>query len=165
VTSQVEIVPLQGSACLVEKWRECVTKADNFRAWMQTPEWLDFHWRPYAKTYLAMLRDGPSGDPIAVTPLVEKACPLQFSIAGRVLAKIPINGVLVIGNVPLFPPSDVSCYLEHAIGRLPLHAGRPKNVSVLVVSGEGTKDISAMAVLYPRAPIVSIFLYRHVNVP
>jgi hypothetical protein len=41
-----------------------VTKADNSRAWMQTPEWLDFHWRPYAKTCLATLRDGSSGEPI-----------------------------------------------------------------------------------------------------
>jgi hypothetical protein len=102
----VEIVPWQESPPLMEKLRECVATSDNFRAWMQMPEWVTFRWRPFTKIFIATLRDSQSGDLLAVTPLVEHKEPLGFSIAGQGLATVRVSGLLLNGNVPLFPCSD-----------------------------------------------------------
>ena len=70
------------------------------------PEWVDYRWRPFTKTYVATLRDTRSGDLLAVTPLVEGEYLLRFSSAGWEIGTIRFNGLLLNGNVPLFPPSD-----------------------------------------------------------
>ena len=83
-----------------------MTASDNFRACLQTPEWVSYRWRPFTKTYVATLRDTRSGDLLAVTPLVEGEYRLSFSSAGWKIGTIRFNGLLLNGNVPLFPPSD-----------------------------------------------------------
>jgi CelD/BcsL family acetyltransferase involved in cellulose biosynthesis len=86
---------------------------------MQMPEWLDFHWRLIAPTYLAVLRRQLSNDVIGVTPLVERKYPLVFSIAGWRLATLDVPGVLLVGSVPLFPPSEGYDALCRAVLALP----------------------------------------------
>jgi CelD/BcsL family acetyltransferase involved in cellulose biosynthesis len=108
MTSRVEIVPWEDSPALLEKWRECVTTSNNFRACLQMPEWVSYRWSSFSKMLLATLRDAQSGDLLAVTPVVENKYPLLFSIAGRELATIRVSGLLLNGNVPLFPHSDES---------------------------------------------------------
>jgi CelD/BcsL family acetyltransferase involved in cellulose biosynthesis len=108
MATRVEIVSLQESPALLQKWREYVRTSDNFRACLQIPEWVYYRWKSCTKTFLATLRDSHTGDLLAVTPLVENKCPLLFSIAGRELATIRVSGLLLNGNVPLFPPSDDS---------------------------------------------------------
>ena len=107
------------SPTLLANWRECITKSNNFRAWMQMPEWLDFHWRPVANTYLAVLRNQSTDDVIATTPLVENDYRLIFSLAGRRLLTLGLRGLLLVGNVPLFPPSEGYEALCRAVLALP----------------------------------------------
>jgi Acetyltransferase (GNAT) domain len=106
MTRKVEIIPWEESPVLVDKLRESARTSSNFRAWMQMPEWVRFHWKPFVNTYVAAARDAHSGVLLGVTPLVEKDYLLQFSAAGRKLGTIRIRGLLLNGNIPLFPPSD-----------------------------------------------------------
>ena len=107
---RVELVPWQGlSPAISRKWRECLASSDNFRACLQTQEWVDYRWGRLAKTFVAILRDGQSDDMRAVTPLVQGKFPLIFSIAGRNLSTVQISGLLLNGNMPLYPQSD-HCY-------------------------------------------------------
>jgi hypothetical protein len=106
----VEIIPWQESAHLLEKLRESATASDSYRAWMQLPEWVAFRWRPVTNTFIATLRDVPSGGLLAATPLVEHNDPLRFSIAGQELGTFEIKGLLMNGGVPAFPHSE--CYYE-----------------------------------------------------
>ena len=57
MAGRVEIIPWQELPALLEKWRECVTTSNNFRACLQMPEWVNYRWRPFTKTYVATLRD------------------------------------------------------------------------------------------------------------
>ena len=49
---------------------------------MQTPEWLDFKWRPFTQAYIATLNDEQTGNILAITPLVRTNYALKFSIRG-----------------------------------------------------------------------------------
>jgi CelD/BcsL family acetyltransferase involved in cellulose biosynthesis len=103
---QVEIIPWQQSPAVLGKWRDCVRLSTNIRAWMQTPEWLDFKWRPFAQTYIATLSDEQSGDILAITPLASTNFALKFSIRGTELVALSLNSLLLIGSDPLFPASE-----------------------------------------------------------
>ena len=120
MAGRVEIVPWQESPVLRKKWRECVTASDNFRACLQMPEWVDYRWRPFTKTFVATLHDSQSSDLVAVTPLVESEYQLRLSSAGWEFGTFRFNGLLLNGNVPLFPHSD-ECYeaLCHAALAMP----------------------------------------------
>jgi Acetyltransferase (GNAT) domain len=101
----VEIVPWQELPPLAKKLQECVANSDNFRAWMQIPEWLTFRWKPLTKILIAALRDAQTGDLLAVTPLIEHKDQLRCSIVGRGI-NLGVSGLLLAGGLPAFPNSD-----------------------------------------------------------
>jgi len=100
---RVEIIPCDETlpSCLLAKWQEGLHAANNFHAILQSPEWLTYRWKPLTKIMLAVLRD-PTNTALAVTPLVCNKFPLDFSVAGKTLATIEIDGYHLVGNVPLF---------------------------------------------------------------
>jgi hypothetical protein len=102
----VEIIPWQETPALLWQLCQAARTSDNFRAWMQMPEWVNFRWRPFTQAFMAKLRDPRTGSLLAVTPLVEDDYPLHYFIAGHRLATVPIRGLLINGNIPLFPNSD-----------------------------------------------------------
>jgi hypothetical protein len=102
---RVDVVPWGESPALLNKWRECVATSDNFRACLQVPEWIDYRWRDLTSVYVGTLRDAQSNDLFAVTPLVEHEYELRFSTAGLNLGSVKLKGLLLNGNVPLFPNS------------------------------------------------------------
>lgn len=102
VNSNVYIVPWTADLMpLVSKWRECVRTSDNFRAALQTPEWVGYRWKSITNTFLAVLSDSAMAGPAAVTPLVEKKCQLIFSIGRKKFGEFKLNSLLLVGNVPL----------------------------------------------------------------
>jgi lauroyl/myristoyl acyltransferase len=72
------------------------------------PEWVRYRWASLARIFVATLRDSQTGRLLAVTPLVERRYPLTFSIGGRELGTMQVAGLLLNGNVPLFPEHEES---------------------------------------------------------
>ena len=81
-----EIIPI---------WRRCARTSSNFRACLQTPEWFKYRWQGASNRYLAILRE-KDDKLLAVTPLVRNAYDLR-------IGGVRLEGVLINGNVPLFP--------------------------------------------------------------
>src|SRR5262245_7078322 len=104
MTLSVEIISLDGqvSADIVARWRECVRRSLNFRACLQTPEWLAYRWYA-AERYLAVLWDSKNSAPLGVTPVVRNTYSVPFSVAKRSFGAVHFRGALLVGNVPLFP--------------------------------------------------------------
>lgn len=94
-----DLVPPNISA----RWQECVRTSSDFRACLQTPEWFGYRWNSPAKRYLAVLWDSENPTPLGVTPIVRNTYSVPFSLAGRSIGAVSFEGVLLNGNVPLFP--------------------------------------------------------------
>jgi hypothetical protein len=87
---------------IIATWRRCARTSSNFRACLQTPEWFSYRWQGASNRYLAILRE-KDGKLLAVTPLVRNAFDLRISIGKLSIGGVRLKGVLINGNVPLFP--------------------------------------------------------------
>jgi hypothetical protein len=91
-----EIIPI---------WRKCARTSSNFRACLQTPEWFKYRWQGASDRYLAILRE-KDDKLLAATPLVRNPFDLRISIGKLLIGSVRLEGVLINGNVPLFPERD-----------------------------------------------------------
>jgi hypothetical protein len=93
------------SAEIIAIWRRCARTSSNFRACLQTPEWFSYRWQGASNRYLAILRENDD-KVLAVTPLVRNGFDLRISISKLSIGGVRLEGVLINGNVPLFPERD-----------------------------------------------------------
>jgi hypothetical protein len=67
-----------------------------------------YRWKPRANVLLAVLRETATNALLGVTPLVENKYDLPLSVGSKTLGNVHLNGLLLNGNVPLFPASAQS---------------------------------------------------------
>lgn len=123
-------------------WRRCIRTSSNFRACLQTPEWFSYRWRDAPNRYLAILR-GNDREILAVTPLVRNGFDLRISFPKLSLGAIHLQGILINGNVPLFPERDI-----HYQGLLDAMLAMPR---VDCISMLGVPQVGAFADFLNRA--------------
>ena len=99
---------LQGSEALASpeirsRWLELLSSTGYLRGALQTPQRIEFRSHFAGNLIVGLVRD-PSRQIIGLIPLLENNYPIDFVLSGKSLFKLPMDGAMLIGGIPISPP-------------------------------------------------------------